>query len=362
MTAGRTHIQTDGTEAEQTQRVDLPIAGMTCASCVGRVERGLGSLDGVSECRVNLATETATVLYDESVTGPDAFRTKVADLGYSVPEPEPGHEHDHAHDHGDESSVRPRLIVAAVLTVPVLLVSMVPAFMVDGWQWIALVLSTPVIFWAGWPFHRATLVNLRHGAVTMDTLVSLGTTAAWLWSVVALVFLDATSSGMRGGRGSAHVYFETAAAIITCCCSASTSRPGPGAAPVMRSTRCSPSVRRPRGSRDGEEIPIDQLAVGRPLRRAPRREDRHRRSGRRRRVRGRRLDADRRAGTRRRRSRRHRVRRDAQHVGPARGRGDARRGARPRSRRSGGSSPRRRVRRRRCSGSPTGSRASSCPS
>ncbi len=205
MTIGHTD-----TETEETRRVDLPIAGMTCASCVSRVERGLTGLDGVAECRVNLATETATVLYDESVTGPEAFRSKVADLGYTVAESERGHEH----DHGDERSVRPRLIVAAVLTVPVLLVSMVPAFMVDGWQWIAFVLSTPVIFWAGWQFHRATLVNLRHGAVTMDTLVSLGTTAAWLWSVVALFFLGATSTGMSGDAG-AHVYFETAAAIIT---------------------------------------------------------------------------------------------------------------------------------------------------
>jgi Cu+-exporting ATPase len=182
--------------AEASGRVDLPVAGMTCASCVSRIERGLGGLDGVTACRVNLATETATVLYDEAVTGPDAFRVKVAALGYSVPDIEAGHEHDHVHDHGDEASVLPRLIVAAVLTIPVVLISMVPALMVDGWQWIALLLSTPVVFWAGWPFHRATLVNLRHGAVTMDTLVSLGTTAAWLWSVVALGFLDASSSGM----------------------------------------------------------------------------------------------------------------------------------------------------------------------
>ena len=200
----------------RTERVDLPIFGMTCASCVARVEKGLAGLDGVSECRVNLATETATVLYDEARTGPAAMRTKVSDLGYSAPEIEPGHEHDHVHDHGDEDSVRPRLIAAAVLSVPVLLISMVPALMFSGWQWVAFVLATPVIFWAGWPFHRATLVNLRHGAVTMDTLVSLGTTAAWLWSVVALVFLDATASNMGGeGGGDAHVYFETAAAIIT---------------------------------------------------------------------------------------------------------------------------------------------------
>jgi Cu+-exporting ATPase len=201
-------------------RVDLPVKGMTCASCVGRIERGLAGLEGVEECRVNLATETATVLYDESVTGPDAFAAKVHDLGYQVPTPEPGDEHDHAAmNHSDEATVRPRLLVAAVLSVPVVLVSMVPALMVDGWQWIAFVLATPVIFWAGWPFHRATLVNLRHGAVTMDTLVSLGTVAAWLWSVVALLFLGAASSGMEamtdGGGSDAHVYFETAAVIIT---------------------------------------------------------------------------------------------------------------------------------------------------
>jgi P-type Cu+ transporter len=203
-----------GTQARATRRIDLPIAGMTCASCVGRVERGLAGLDGVTECRVNLATETATVVYDEGATGPDAFRTRVADLGYSVPDIEPGD----AHDHPDEDSVRRRLIVAAVLAVPVILISMVPALMFSGWQWAALILSTPVIFWAGWPFHRATLVNLRHGAVTMDTLVSLGTTSAWLWSVVALVFLGASASGMKVGSDSgsnAHVYFETAAAIIT---------------------------------------------------------------------------------------------------------------------------------------------------
>ena len=218
MTTGPVPTQTEAAGVGDTTRVDLPIAGMTCASCVGRVEKGLSGLDGVAACRVNLATETATVVYDESRTGPEVFRGKVADLGYSVPEIDPGHEHDHSRNSPSEDAVRPRLIVAAALTFPVLLVSMVPAFMVSGWQWIALVLSTPVIFWAGWPFHRATLGNLRHGAVTMDTLVSLGTTAAWLWSVVALVFLDATQSGMKtmsGTRSDAHVYFETAAAIIT---------------------------------------------------------------------------------------------------------------------------------------------------
>ena len=176
---------------------------MTCASCVGRVERGLGGLDGVKECRVNLATETATVLYDDerhrarsvrdqgrrarATRCPSTSRATSTTTRTTIP---------------TRLRCCPRLIVAAVLSVPVVLISMVPALMVDGWQWIALVLSTPVIFWAGWPFHRATLVNLRHGAVTMDTLVSLGTTAAWLWSVVALVFLDASASGMESMTGA----------------------------------------------------------------------------------------------------------------------------------------------------------------
>jgi Cu+-exporting ATPase len=234
---------------------------MTCASCVSRIERGLQGVPGVEECRVNLATETATVLYDEHTTGPDEFRAKVADLGYSVPEP--GHEHDHGFD---VETVRPRLIVAAVLTVPVLLVSMVPALMVDGWQWIALVLSTPVIFWAGWPFHRSTLVNLRHGAVTMDTLVSLGTTAAWLWSVVALLFLDASSSAMEsmtGDSGSgADVYFETGAAIITLLLLGKyfEARARTRSGDALRALLAL-GVKTAR-LESGTEIPVDQLAVG----------------------------------------------------------------------------------------------------
>src|SRR5213078_2342774 len=117
-------------------------------------------------------------------------------------------------------SLRPRLYVAIALSIPVLLISMVPPLQFGGWQWIAFVLSTPVILWAGWPFHHATLVNLRHGATTMDTLVSLGTLAAYVWSIVALVFLGAGEQGMSMGAifGSSgdgpQVYFETATAIV----------------------------------------------------------------------------------------------------------------------------------------------------
>ena len=112
-------------------------------------------------------------------------------------------------------------MVAVALTIPVVAISMVPGLQFAGWEWVAFALSTPVILWSAWPFHRATLVNLRHRTTTMDTLVSLGTIAAYVWSVVALVFLGAGEQGMSvgavfGGAGDGpHVYFETAAAIVT---------------------------------------------------------------------------------------------------------------------------------------------------
>lgn len=201
------------TQPSAVDRVDLPVEGMTCASCATRIERGLGRLEGVDEARVNFASRTATVLYDPTVVQPDAFRSKVADLGYSVLDRRPDD------DAVELAAIRLRVIVAIALTIPTLIISMVPPLMFDGWQWVALVLSTPVIWWGGWPFHRAALVNLRHGATTMDTLVSLGTLAAWTWSVVALVFLGAAEGGMGmggifGSGDAAHVYFETGAAIV----------------------------------------------------------------------------------------------------------------------------------------------------
>ncbi len=194
-------------------RIDLPVEGMTCASCAARIERGLGRLEGVDEARVNFATRSATVLYDPAVVQPGAFRSKVADLGYAVSDRAPDD------TESEMRGLRTRVVIAIALTVPTLLISMVPPLMFNGWQWVALVLSTPVIFWAGWPFHRAAVVNLRHGTTTMDTLVSLGTVAAWTWSVVALVFLGAAEGGMGmggilGSSDGAHVYFETGAAIV----------------------------------------------------------------------------------------------------------------------------------------------------
>ncbi len=216
--------------AESPERIDLAIGGMTCASCAARVEKTLAGLPGVDTCSVNFATETATLHYHPDAVDPVAMRDAVVGIGYSAAVPEPGgHPHGggdhsvHLHDDNARDLLR-RLIVAVALTVPTVLISMVPAFMFDGWQWVAGALATPVIFWCGWPYHRATWKNLRHGAVTMDTLVTVGTLAAWTWSVVALVFLGAGSDGSSGMAGmagmasssspdAAHVYFETAAAI-----------------------------------------------------------------------------------------------------------------------------------------------------
>jgi Cu+-exporting ATPase len=201
------------------ERCDLPVVGMSCASCAARIESSLGELPGVETAAVNFATHRATVTYDPAVTGPESFSAAVADLGYSVPDAEP--------EDPEADEVRdlvPRLVVAVVLGVPVLLISMVPALQFSGWEWVAFALSTPIILWSALPFHRSTLANLRHGATTMDTLVSLGTLAAYVWSAVAVIFLGASGSmdaaGMSAGAlfassgGGAQVYFETASAIV----------------------------------------------------------------------------------------------------------------------------------------------------
>ncbi len=202
------------------ERIDLPIEGMTCAACATRIGKGLGKLEGVTQADVNLAAARATVHFDPSITGRTAFAEKIESLGYHVPAVD---RHDEAEaDYSRTLGIR--LIFAAVLTLPLLLISMVPAFMFTNWQWVAFALSTPVVFYSGWGFHRAAAINLRHGTVTMDTLVSMGTLAAWTWSTVALVFLHAADtgstsmnamSGMSSTADTPHVYFETAGVIIS---------------------------------------------------------------------------------------------------------------------------------------------------
>ena len=191
-------------ERPGTTRVDLPIEGMTCGACAARIERGLSRLDGVATASVNLAAERATVVYDPAVTGPPALAGKVTALGYAVGRGPA--------DTGPGDELRGRLVAAAALTLPVLALAMVPALQYPGWQWLAAVLATPVVLWAGAGFHRAALAALAHRTATMDTLVSLGTLAAWGWSVAALLF--AAAGDPTGMGADAHVYFEVAAIIV----------------------------------------------------------------------------------------------------------------------------------------------------
>jgi Cu+-exporting ATPase len=205
--------------AVTTERLELPIDGMTCASCAARIERKLNKLDGVT-ASVNYATEKAAVEYDPAEVTPAALVEAVEQVGYSarLPQAETA-----AVDEDPTAALRRRLIVASVLALPVLLMGMIPALQFTHWQWLALELATPVVLWAGWPFHVAAWKNLRHAAATMDTLISLGTLAAWGWSVVALFFLDAGVTGMKmpfelvpsRTAGTDQIYLEVAAVVIT---------------------------------------------------------------------------------------------------------------------------------------------------
>jgi Cu+-exporting ATPase len=205
----------------QLQEATLDIEGMTCASCVARVEKRLQAVEGVTAA-VNLATESARVRYPADV-GADRLVAAVRQAGYdariraterdgAVPRPR--------EDAGD-APLRTRLVVSAILALPVVVLGMLPAWQFPGWQWVSLVLTTPVLLWGGWPFHRATFANLRHGGMTMDTLITLGTGAAYAWSVWALIFGGAGRIGLRHGfsligrpmDATSLVYFEVAVAV-----------------------------------------------------------------------------------------------------------------------------------------------------
>lgn len=248
-----------------TARCDVPVTGMTCASCAARLESGLSGLAGVHEVHVNFVTRRARVTYDPARTGPASFAAAAADLGYAVPTCEASDP-----DADEQRELLPRLVLAVVLTIPVVAISMVPGLQFGGWEWVAFALSTPVILWSAWPFHRATLRNLRHRTTTMDTLVSLGTIAAYVWSVVALVFLGAGEQGMSvgavfgGGGDGPHVYFETAAAIVTLLLLGKWFEAWRGTGPGMRSGPSSSSGRRAPASRTatGSRRPTCGWATG----------------------------------------------------------------------------------------------------
>ena len=219
------------------QSVDLAVVGMTCSSCASRIERKLNKMDGVS-ASVNYATETARVQFADGITVDDLLKT-VHDTGYEAippaPPPLPSADPTEAYDDrsaaeilGDAevADLRQRFWGSFALAVPVLLISMIPPLQFPNWQWLCFALASPVVFWGAWPFHKAALKSLRHGTATMDTLISVGCLAAYLWSAWALFFggagfpgysmtesllpsfeIDAQSSAMPD------VYLEVAAAV-----------------------------------------------------------------------------------------------------------------------------------------------------
>ncbi|MGW0420864.1 heavy metal translocating P-type ATPase [Streptomyces sp. NPDC003015] len=198
--------------------VELAIGGMTCASCAARVEKKLNRMDGVT-ATVNYATEKARVSYPAGVEVADLIAT-VVKTGYTAEQPAPPAEEPSRGD-PELTALRQRLLVSVALAVPVVALSMVPALQFDNWQWLALTLASPVVVWGAWPFHRAAWTNARHRAATMDTLVSVGTLAAFGWSLWALFFGDAGMPGMRerfeltvgGMDGASTIYLEVAAGV-----------------------------------------------------------------------------------------------------------------------------------------------------
>lgn len=192
---------------------EFAIDGMTCASCARRVEASLNKIDGV-EANVNFANERARVSYNPDTTSLDDLASAVAAVGYRAEIEE--------HDHGSDD-LTVRLIVAFVLSLPILLLTMIEPLQFNNWQWLSMLLASFVVFWAAAPIHRATLVNARHGQVTMDTLITIGVLAAYFWSLYALFFTDAGMNGMRmsfqllpeHGGDSSELYFEVAAMVVS---------------------------------------------------------------------------------------------------------------------------------------------------
>ncbi|QMU21567.1 heavy metal translocating P-type ATPase [Gordonia rubripertincta] len=211
------------------QLVDLDISGMTCASCANRIERKLNKLDGVT-ASVNYATERAHVEVPAGLAADDLVEV-VRAAGYDaapiLPDPPAGSDVDTADTSPtadpELDALRQRLIVSAVLSVPVIALAMIPAWQFTYWQWLSLTLAAPVVVWGAYPFHRAAWINLRHGATTMDTLVSVGTLAAFGWSLYALFLGTAGTPGLTHGfdllpqrtDGASHIYLEAAAGVTT---------------------------------------------------------------------------------------------------------------------------------------------------
>ncbi|PXY28249.1 heavy metal translocating P-type ATPase [Prauserella muralis] len=255
--------------------IELAIGGMTCASCAMRIERKLNKLDGVT-ATVNYATEKAKVSFPSDLD-PSQLVEQVEAAGYSATLPQPKKTEPEMESGAEEDdptrSLRQRLFGSLALSVPVIALAMIPALQFTYWQWISLTLAAPVVVWAGWPFHKAAWANLRHGAATMDTLISMGTLAAFGWSLYALLFGSAGEPGMTHPfeltiqriSGDANIYLEVAAGVTTAILAGryfeARSKRRAGAALRALLQLGAKDVAVLRNGRE-ERIPTDQLAVG----------------------------------------------------------------------------------------------------
>ncbi|MCU0301604.1 MAG: heavy metal translocating P-type ATPase [Candidatus Nanopelagicales bacterium] len=264
--------------------IELEIGGMTCASCAARIEKKLNRMPGV-EASVNYATERARVLLPDGLDVGEAIATVEA-TGYTATLPAPPVEEPdegralppgEARHLAEMAALRQRLVISAALTIPVVLLSMVPALQFTYWQWATLTLASPVYAWGAWPFHRAAVVNARHGAATMDTLISVGVTAAYLWSLWALFLGGAGITGMTmtgsvlapADDGMPHIYLETAAAVTTFLLlgryleARAKHRSGEALRALLSMGAKDAGVLRDDGSGPREvRVPIDELVVG----------------------------------------------------------------------------------------------------
>lgn len=266
------------TTVTETAEVELAIGGMTCASCAARIEKKLNRMDGV-RATVNYATEKAKVVYDSDLDVTDLIATVEA-TGYTATEPSPprtapatGDDGDTPAEPGELRALRQRLVTAVVLAVPVIAMAMIPALQIEYWQWLSLTLAAPVVTYAAWPFHRAAFTNARHGAATMDTLISVGTSAAFLWSVWALFFGTAGTPGMTHpfeltiGRsdGAGNIYLEAAAGVTAFILAGryfeARSKRTAGAALRALMELGAKDVTVLRGGRE-ETVPVSELTVG----------------------------------------------------------------------------------------------------
>ncbi|MBF6518614.1 heavy metal translocating P-type ATPase, partial [Nocardia cyriacigeorgica] len=264
---------TTATQPPATGQVELVIGGMTCASCANRIEKKLNKLDGVT-ATVNYATEKARVDFTGDIS-PDELIATVEQAGYTAALPAPKVEAAAAEPAEEDptASLRTRLLVSLVLTVPVIAMAMIPALQFTNWQWLSLTLAAPVVVWGALPFHKAAWTNLRHATATMDTLVSVGTLAAFGWSIYALFWGTAGTPGMTHPfeftisrmDGSGNIYLEAAAGVTTFILAGrffeARSKRRAGAALRALLELGAKEVSVLRGGSE-QRIPVEQLAVG----------------------------------------------------------------------------------------------------